>query len=95
MEDALSMQSLRDAELLQQVDGALLEDPGAKRCFDSFASAHLDYDGLNPPPRQHEREQQTRRSRSYNAYLCAHACRFVATSFQNSLGFGPVLRHNL
>ena len=72
VDEALPLHALAGADLRHQVDGGLLQHPGADRGLDRLAGAALDDDRLDAAKMQHLREQQSRRARSNNANLCAH-----------------------
>ena len=63
--------ALADAGLLEQVDGALLEQAGANSLLDILAAASLEHDRLDAGQVQQVRQHQARRTRADDADLCA------------------------
>ena len=73
VDDSLPVHALADAELAEQVGGALLEHAGADAVLAVVARAALEHDGLDPGPLEHPRERQPRRARADDADLGLHS----------------------
>ena len=71
MHETQTLHPLADAGFIQQVDGALLEQPGANALFCISAAANLEHDGFDAGKMQQVRQHQPSRSRANNPDLCA------------------------
>ena len=72
MDDALAVETLRHADLRQQVDGSLLEHARPDALLDVLAAARLEDDGVDALQVQQVRKRQTRRPGADDRYLRAH-----------------------
>src|SRR5262249_31629843 len=70
---ALAHQAIGDAELMHEVDRAMLQHAGADAAFDVIAASRLEHDAFDVFARQQERQEQSCRSGSDDPNLCPHA----------------------
>ena len=71
---ALAMQPLAGAELVHQIDGALLQHAGAHAAFDVVAAPRLQHDAVDAGAMQQQRQEQPGRTGADDADLRAHPC---------------------
>jgi hypothetical protein len=69
--EAFAIQPLADLERSQQVDGVLLEQPGADPALQVLARAVLDDHRLDALALQQQREREPGRARADDANLCS------------------------
>ena len=72
VDHAFAPQPLVDAELVHQVDGALLQHAGAHATLDVVAAARLQHDAIDAGAMQQMREKQSGRPRADDGDLCVH-----------------------
>ena len=72
VDHALALQPLAGAELVHQVDGALLQHAGADAAFDVVAAARLEHDAVDAGAMQQQRQEQPGRPGADDPDLRAH-----------------------
>ena len=89
MGQAEARETLTDAGLFEQVDGALLEQAGADALFDIAAAASLEHDRFDAGKVQQVREHQACGPRADDADLCAEI-HFQYAGFSSLFGIKSV-----
>ena len=69
---ALAMQPLAGAELVHQIDGALLQHAGAHAAFDVVAALRFQHDAVDAGALQQQRQEQPGRTGADDPDLRAH-----------------------
>ena len=77
---ALAMQPLAGAELVHQVDGALLQHAGAHAALDVVAAARLQHDAVDAGALQQQRQEQPGRTGADDPDLRAHRSALATAS---------------